>query len=84
MTASKDVQKIVFDEITAILKRKNAAAKPVNPDDRLFGGESGMDSLDMAELIVRLEGIFGADPFSRGEQVQTIKGLIEFYKREGR
>ena len=84
MASAKNVQKIVLDEINTILKRKDPSAKPADPKERLFGGESGMDSLDLAELIVRLEGIFGTDPFSRGQSVQTVAELIAFYEREGR
>ena len=84
MASAKDARKIVLDEINAILKRKDPSAKPADPKERLFGGASGMDSLDLAELVVRLEGIFGTDPFGSGQSVQTIAELIAFYEREGR
>jgi len=42
----------------------------------------GLESLDYAELVVRLEQAFGADPFAEGipPGLQTVGDLVALYK----
>jgi acyl carrier protein len=45
-------------------------------------GTLGLDSLDYAELVVRLEGAFGVDPFASGavsSPLNTVGDLLRLY-----
>jgi acyl carrier protein len=84
MKTSKNIKKIVLDEIKTILEKKTPPIfSSIDSKGNLFNGETGLDSLDLAELIIRLEGVLGVDPFGRGEAIRTIEELIAFYEREG-
>lgn len=82
-----DVREIIFSEIRAIQKQKpGQKKKPGTLTDKtpLFGAQSGLDSLDLAELIVKLEGRFGADPFKEGRMVRTVRELASFYEKKSK
>ena len=52
----------------------------------LFAGGLGLDSLDFATLVVRLEQQTGYDPFRSGDQdrlPRTLGELISIYERRG-
>lgn len=67
--------------IAEVFENKGEAAPPLGPDTRL-DASLGLDSLDFAELVVRLEVSFGCDPFSRGmtERVETVAELARIYE----
>lgn len=46
----------------------------------------GLDSLDYAELVVRLEGAFGIDPFAEGvdTEIRTVSDMAALYESSGR
>lgn len=70
----------VIDVLNEMLKAKGLAASPLQPGT-VLDGSFGLESLDFAELVVRLEEITGKDPFSvpRVPQVQTISELAALY-----
>ena len=85
---SLDIRKIIFSEIEFI-RKKNKSTGKFNLRDKtpLFGGRSGLDSLDIAELIVKLEEKFGVDPFkeaSSTRSTRTFGDLIRFYAKHAR
>jgi acyl carrier protein len=47
----------------------------------VLDGSLGLESLDFAEIVVRLEAAFGTDPFARGvpAQVRTLGDLVALY-----
>lgn len=50
----------------------------------VFAGGAGLDSLDFAELVVRLEEALGVDPFAQSwapRSVDTVGRLIEIYEQ---
>jgi acyl carrier protein len=67
--------------IAEVFDNKGEAAPPLGPDTRL-DASLGLDSLDFAELVVRLEARFGGDPFSHGasERVGTVAELARLYE----
>jgi acyl carrier protein len=67
--------------IAEVFDNKGEAAPPLGPDTRL-DASLGLDSLDFAELVVRLEARFGGDPFSRGAsgRVGTVAELARLYE----
>jgi acyl carrier protein len=67
--------------IAEVFDNKGEPAPPLAPETRL-DASLGLDSLDFAELVVRLEARFGGDPFARGasERVGTIAELARLYE----
>ena len=50
-------------------------------DDDTFMDTIGLDSLDLAVMVVGLEQSLGVDPFREGAQaVQTVGELVELYR----
>ncbi len=71
----------VISEIEAVFRNKGQAA-PALAVEMPLDSSLGLDSLDFAELVVRLEQAFGADPFSAGTipQIETVRGLARLYE----
>lgn len=72
----------VIDVLTSLLKRKGAIVPPLSAATPLDGG-LGLDSLDFAEVVVKLERAFGTDPFASGrvDRLQTVGDLAALYER---
>lgn len=52
----------------------------VGPDSRLLGDSLGIDSLDLAAIVVELEERTGLDPFAQGiVNFQTAGALADLY-----
>ena len=51
--------------------------------DTPLDGSLGLDSLHVAEVVVRLEAAFGFDPFTGRsvDNLQTVGDLAELYRR---
>lgn len=59
--------------IREIIASKGRAAPELSEDDALVAG-LGLDSLDLAVLVVKLERRFGCDPFRNGRDAVTTFG----------
>ncbi len=65
--------------------RQTLAAKGVRPPALSLGtpidGSLGLDSLDWAAVIVRLEEAVGVDPFEKpmARELKTIEDLVSLY-----
>lgn len=84
MSATKyaaNVKAVIIEEIERLLKKKGVTKNiKVENSTNLFSGTTGLDSLDIAELIVVLEKKYGADPFKDGNfSIQTIEDFVSFY-----
>lgn len=55
-------EKKVIDEIRAVFANKGLTAPEITPQSPI-DLSLGLESLDFAELAVRLEMVFGRDPF---------------------
>lgn len=86
MKKDLNVREIVFQEIREVLANKGLKPVPeVTLATKLFVSGAVLDSLDIAELIVRLEGRLGTDPFKDGAAaVRTVGDLIGFYEKGGK
>lgn len=67
--------------IAEVFENQGRVAPPLGPETKL-NASLGLDSLDFAELVVRLEARFGEDPFSRGggARVGTVAELAKLYE----
>lgn len=83
MSASKnnDVQRRVIATLRDVFENKGLEIPELSADTPL-DQSLGLESLDYAELVVRLEQEFGKDPFSTGTppRVQTLGDLATYYE----
>ncbi len=72
----------VIESIAEVFENKGLKTPLLDAETRL-DASLGLDSLDFAELVVRLEASFGTDPFSQGAptRVGTIGQLAKLYER---
>jgi acyl carrier protein len=70
----------VIGEFSAVFKNKGLTPPPLSSGTPL-DGSLGLESLDFAEVVVRLEQVFGKDPFANGTipDLKTIGDLCEPY-----
>ena len=84
-----DVSASVFAAVDAAIESVyRDAGRPrceVTPG-ALLGGELGLDSLDLAQVVVLLERSLGVDPFRTGRAgatpIRTVENLISIYAAE--
>jgi acyl carrier protein len=70
----------VIATILAVFANKGTKAPPLGPET-VLDGSLGLESIDFAELVVRLEAEFDHDPFSLGNtpQIRTVGDLAALY-----
>ncbi|MDH3216397.1 MAG: acyl carrier protein [Candidatus Krumholzibacteria bacterium] len=71
---------VVIACIQEVFKNKGQAPPSVRPEDTL-DAEFGLDSLDYAELVIRLEEKTGMDPFADGTpgNIRSVADLAALY-----
>lgn len=71
---------VVIDLMREIFRAKGLAVPDLTPATEL-GADLGLESLDLAELVIRLEEKTGKDPFANGapRRIQTISDLAALY-----
>lgn len=71
---------LIVGEVRRILLEKGLAAPEITRETRFLGGDLGIDSLDLATLIVALEDLTGLDPFRAGfRNFTTVGELADLY-----
>lgn len=79
-----DVVVAVREAILAVYRDTGRPARET-PGSALLGGDLGLDSLDLAQVIVLLERALGVDPFrdARGTSplppIRTVDHLVAIY-----
>lgn len=70
----------VIEEFGAVFRNKGLKP-PSLASETALDGTLGLESLDFAELVIRLEQAFGKDPFSNGTipEVRTLGDLCALY-----
>jgi len=78
--ANATFEKIV-GEFKVVFKSKGLTPPSLAPET-VLDGSLGLESLDFAEVVVRLEQVFGKDPFSEGTipEVRTLHDLCTLYE----
>jgi acyl carrier protein len=80
---SNSIRQTIFDEISAVLKEAGKQIPDLAEGTSLMAGGLGMDSLDFAVLVVRLEQKLGCDPFNSATLERfptTIGALVAVYE----
>ena len=81
MSAIMSVEDTVIAAIRRILKRQGFPETEVALDSKLYGEGIGLDSMSVAELSAALEKTYGKDPYTSGEDPQSVRDIVEFYER---
>lgn len=83
MTASKEELLVELKDIVNEVKKSNGSGELVqdlSPEDSLQE-DLGLDSLDLAEMTVRIENNFGVDVFE-DQVVEEIHEIVEIITAE--
>jgi acyl carrier protein len=80
VTAQGSQLEMVVGELEIVFRNKGLAP-PALSAETVLDGSLGLESLDFAELVLRLEQAFGKDPFSNDPlpEVQTLGDLCALY-----
>jgi acyl carrier protein len=74
------VRPIIIEEISAVLKEAGKEMPETNDSTALSRGGLGLDSMDLAVLVVRLEQRLHCDPFNSAALERFPTTLGEFAK----
>jgi acyl carrier protein len=66
---------IIIGEFQTVFKNKGMNP-PALSAETILDGSLGLESLDFAEVVVRLEQVFGRDPFS-GDTIPEVSTMAE-------
>ncbi len=69
----------VIEVLIDVFKSKGLSSPPLAPETVL--DQLGLESLDFAQAVIRLEEITGKDPFATGTeyQIRTLSDLAVLY-----
>ncbi len=66
--------------INRVLTDKGDAAQAIGADTIILGGDLAFDSLDLAAMVVEMDGVTGTTPFAGGFiNFQTVGELAALY-----
>lgn len=78
----KSIQQQIETFITEALRDKGLQVPELRDNTELLGGELGIDSLDLAAIVIRLSEWVGRDPFESGFiEFRTIGELAGLYSK---
>jgi acyl carrier protein len=82
MNQSENIRATVQGKIQQVLEQTSRPRMSFEDDDLLFV-EIGLDSLDLAQVVVALEQQLGVDPFRKsGTAIRTFGDLVRAYQSE--
>ena len=70
-----DTLSLVIGEFRTVFKNKGIEP-PAMSNETILDGSLGLESLDFAEVVMRLEQVFGKDPFS-GDTIPEVSTLAD-------
>ena len=78
---ANDVSEQILQVFAEVFRNKGLPV-PVMTSETALDGSLGLESLDFAVVVVRLEEIFGIDPFADGvpADVRTVADLARLYQ----
>jgi acyl carrier protein len=82
MNQNANIRDVVSSTIQQVLTSSGRAGHAPKDEDRLFDS-IGLDSLDLAQVVVALEQQLGVDPFRKsGTAIRTFGDLVRAYQSE--
>lgn len=80
MDSSQELTAFVIATVRALAQDKGAKAPNLTENSSLIDGGAGIDSLDLAVVVVRLQERTGKDPFRDGfVGFNTVRELVNLY-----
>src|SRR5262249_16655330 len=76
---AKSIERVVHEVVLNVVRRNRADAASVCNDDRLHSS-LGLGSLDLAEIVAKLETALGVDPFAEHVAVTSIRTVGDLRK----
>ena len=75
------IEKHIIEVFQEVFKNKGMEPPPLSSQTAL-DGSLGLESIDFAEVVVRLEEVFGKDPFAKGvlPHIRVLGDLAELYE----
>jgi acyl carrier protein len=72
----------VIEVLSEVFRAKGLTPPPLAPQTIVDDGSLGLESLDFAEMVIRLEEMTGSDPFAGGEElsIHTISDIAVLYE----
>jgi hypothetical protein len=69
----------IIELLTEVIKNKGLEVPSLGPDSVL--DQLGLESLDFAQVVIRMEEITGKDPFATGDEyeIKTLSALAVLY-----
>jgi acyl carrier protein len=87
MTEMTEPQLALAEIIVDVLNLEDVAPADIDPDDQLFGGDLGLDSIDALEIAVAIAQNYGVHLKAEDEETQsifaTIRSLSEYIQAHG-
>jgi acyl carrier protein len=78
----ENIRATIQSTIQSVLENTSRRRQSFEDDDLLFV-EVGLDSLDLAQVVVALEQELGVDPFRKsGAPIRTFGDLVRAYRAE--
>ena len=74
------VESTVIAAIKRILEHQGLAEVEVVASAELYDDGIGLDSMCVAELSAVLEKTYGKDPYTSGEEPQSVQDIVDFYE----
>jgi hypothetical protein len=75
-----EAQASIIGVVSEILREKGRREPQMAADTLLLGGPLGMDSLDLAVVVIRMGELTAKDPFENGFiDFRTIREMAELY-----
>ena len=78
-----DTRSAIEEEIAVVIKESGRELSPITDSSSLMRGGVGLDSMDLAVLVVRLEQRLSCDPFNSTELEKyptTVGELVRLYE----
>lgn len=77
------IKELILKIVSDTLENKGIQADNLGENSSV-GAELGLDSLDWATVVVRIEEEIGIDPFAKGNvgQLVTMADLIRLYEEQ--
>lgn len=80
MDSSQELTAFIIATVRALAKDKGVVPPELTASSSLIDGASGIDSLDLAVVVVRLQEKTGRDPFREGfVAFDTVRDLVSLY-----
>ena len=82
--AAIDIQAAIQGFVDEIFQQKGLPQLRLSGESELLGGDLGLDSLDLAVIVTRLEELTDRDPFADGfRSFSTVAELAALYATPG-